>query len=149
MSRFDAATHSYVDMDQVMRLNPQTKLPPIANKDKLTAPEKISATQAPHLSPVGSLTNLLTDLSSSGGFKKKLQQTHASKPIDKNSEIQAIMAKNKTLRKDHFKSINSKLFGSDSLSRDLDLGDLGQTKDMKLSQRLTGFSRNTLDEEMF
>jgi hypothetical protein len=38
--------------------------------ERTLAPTKIGAVRSPHLSPVGSLTNLLTDLSSTG-FKHK------------------------------------------------------------------------------
>ena len=117
MQRLDYATHSYVDMEQVLRLNQPISLPPIKMNDTSAAPDKITAVQAPHLSPVGSLTNLLTDMSSSIGFKKVMD---AEKDlVDKNKEISMILARNKSFKRDHFKSINSKLFGS-SASHTLD-----------------------------
>lgn len=42
----------------------QAALP--SKEDRTLAPTKIGASHVPHLSPVGSLTNLLTDLSSTG-----------------------------------------------------------------------------------
>jgi len=40
--------------------------------ERALAPAKIGAVRSPHLSPVGSLTNLLTDLSSTGFQHKNI-----------------------------------------------------------------------------
>ena len=64
-------------------------LPPIEERNM--APAVIRAGRAPHLSPVGSLTNLLTDLSSTG-FRRK-------PPKDMNKEIPKIMANHAEKRK--------------------------------------------------
>ena len=67
------------------------KLPSL--KERALIPPLISAKQAPYLSPVGSLTNLLTDLSSTG-FRHRRNSNHAV-TVDKNKEIPLILAKEK------------------------------------------------------
>jgi len=64
------------------------KLPPV--RERALIPSMISAKQAPHLSPVGSLTNLLTDLSSTGFLRRG---SSVASPPDKNKEIPLILAK--------------------------------------------------------
>jgi hypothetical protein len=48
----------YGNLRKMARLMPSS--------ERTLAPSKIGAGKSPHLSPVGSLTNLLTDLSSTG-----------------------------------------------------------------------------------
>lgn len=56
------------------------------------APSVIKSSRAPQLSPVGSLTNLLTDLSSTG-FLRRGSSTIPYNNVDKNKEIPLILAK--------------------------------------------------------
>ena len=67
------------------------KLPSV--KERALVPAMISAKQAPHLSPVGSLTNLLTDLSSTGFRHRRISNQAVS--LDKNKEIPLILANEK------------------------------------------------------
>ena len=78
-----------IQNQQIQRTYGVQSLPPI--EDRNLAPAVIRASRAPHLSPVGSLTNLLTDLSSTG-FRRL-------PPKDMNKEIPKIMAKNAAQRK--------------------------------------------------
>ena len=70
------------------RLEQNQKLPPV--KDRALVPQHIRADQAPHLSPVGSLTNLLTDLSSTG-FRRGSHVVESYRK-DVNKEIPLIIA---------------------------------------------------------
>ena len=76
------------------RLEQNQKLPPV--KERMLIPQHIRADMAPNLSPVGSLTNLLTDLSSTGFLRRN---SHAgvvapspSYRKDINKEIPLILA---------------------------------------------------------
>lgn len=55
-------------------------MPPLAERS--LAPKRIGANRSPHLSPVGSLTNLLTDLSSTG-FRKTTKKQLIPKKLSK------------------------------------------------------------------
>ena len=87
------------------------------------APHMIKSHRAPHLAPVGSLTNLLTDLSSTG-FRKI--------PKDMNKEIPKIMANNAQKRKQQISMAK--------VNKDYDLHNATS------SQRQTGLSRFSGDE---
>ena len=66
-------------------------------RDRALAPSLISANRAPNLSPVGSLTNLLTDLSSTG-FRRRGSNNQVAQ-VDKNKEIPMILAKEVAAKK--------------------------------------------------
>jgi len=72
------------------------KLPSV--KERALVPSMISGKQPPHLSPVGSLTNLLTDLSSTG-FRNNSNRDQNPIKVDKNKEIPLILAKEVALKK--------------------------------------------------
>ena len=90
------------------RLNKNKTLPPV--KDRMLAPSLISSQYAPQLSPVGSLTNLLTDLSSTGFLHRK--QSNVMDEVDKNKDIPLILAKEVAQRKQRQLSIPPVLFQS-------------------------------------
>ena len=72
------------------QLEQNSDLPPL--KDRALVPSMISAKRAPQLSPVGSLTNLLTEISSTG-FRRQSQGHVVLDHLDKNREIPLILAK--------------------------------------------------------
>jgi len=64
------------------------------------APNMISSSKAPQLSPVGSLTNLLTDLSSTGFLRRGSSNVNNNGlRTDKNKEIPLILAKELAYKK--------------------------------------------------
>jgi hypothetical protein len=66
------------------KLQQASSLPPLNERN--LAPKLIGADRSPHLSPVGSLTNLLTDLSSTG-FRRQPQKVSSMKQKDMNKVI--------------------------------------------------------------
>jgi hypothetical protein len=75
-----------------MSMEKKSHLPSISNVSPVGIPDTISTNVNAYLSPVGSLTNLLTDISSQ--HLPLPEKAHVPK-VDKEKEISQMLAKNK------------------------------------------------------
>lgn len=96
----------YSSQQDVVAGKANTSLPPVKENTKYgkntLAPERITSHRMPHLSPVGSLTNLLTDLSSTG-FRKNNNGSLAT------SQRDSSLARASKIKKNPAKDIHNSL----------------------------------------